>query len=162
MILLILILTMWYFAFLGYKRPGLALIISPIATALLAVVLLFLNYFEPVLMTPFIFFATLIAILMAKNEPDSALLPKRIAKGIFICSCVLIVSVVGFVHCAYNFYCFYRFYYKLCGYITLCDSSLCCFYNWFEYAAEPAISDGAGNSGKRPKRQPGKNPAKNT
>ena len=96
MILLILILTMAYFAFLGYKRPGLALIISPIAAVLLAVASIFVDYPEAALITPFIFIATLITVLLAKYEPDSDLLPKRIAKGIFICSSVLIVTVIGF------------------------------------------------------------------
>jgi type II secretory pathway component PulF len=88
---------MSYFAFLGYKRPGLALIISPISAVLLAVVLIFIDYPEAALMTPFIFIATLIAILMAKYEPDSNLLPKEIAKGVLVSCGVLIVTVVGFV-----------------------------------------------------------------
>jgi len=97
MIFLTLTAAMAFFAFLGYKRPGLALIISPIAVVSLVVVSILSDYPKAVIMTPFIFIAMLIAILMAKYEPDSALLPKRIAKGIFICSGVLIVTVVGFV-----------------------------------------------------------------
>ena len=79
MIFLILTAAIAFFAFLGYKRPWLALITSPIAAALLAVVSIFVDYPEAALMTPFIFIATLIAILMAKYEPDSERLPRRLS-----------------------------------------------------------------------------------
>jgi len=88
---------MAFFALLGYKKPGLALITSPIAAIELIFVALFVDQVEAAIIAPFIFIATLIAILMAKYEPDSDLLPKRIAKGILLCSGVLIVAVVGFV-----------------------------------------------------------------
>lgn len=95
MIFLTLTAAMAFFAFLGYKRPGLALITSPIAAALLAVVSI--DYPEAALMTPFIFIATLIAILMAKYEPDSERLPRRIAKWIFVSFGLLVLVVFGFI-----------------------------------------------------------------
>jgi len=95
MIFLILIATMAFFGFLGYKRPGLALITSPIAAVLLAVVSIFVDHPEAALMTPFIFIVTLITVLMAKYEPDSERLPRQIAKWIFINLGLLVLAVFG-------------------------------------------------------------------
>jgi len=94
MLVIILITAMAFFAFLGYKKPGLALITSPIAAILLAIVCV--EQTEGVIIAPLFFTATLIAILMSKRDPDSDQIPQRIAKWILIFLAILVFSCIGF------------------------------------------------------------------
>ena len=96
MLLIILIIAMAFFALLGYKKPGLALIVSPIATILSAFVSGFVEQTEGIIIAPLIFLATLIAVLMSKRDPDSDQIPQRVAKWILTIFVFSLFSAIGF------------------------------------------------------------------
>ncbi len=62
----------------------------------------------------------------------------------------------------YVFYFVYKFNYSLHPDIATRDCYVRYLDDWFEYAAESAVSDGVGISGRRTSRQSLDNPAKNT
>jgi len=84
MILIISIVTMAFFGILGYKKPALALITSPIAVIALIFVSVINEQTEGIVAALFILPAALIAILMSRRDPDSEQIPQRIARWILI------------------------------------------------------------------------------
>jgi type IV pilus assembly protein PilC len=96
MLLIGFIIAMALFAFLGYKKPGFALITSPIAAILLALVSTFVERTEGILTAPLVLIASLIAILMSERDPDSDQIPQRCAKWTLIFLFLLIFFLSGF------------------------------------------------------------------
>lgn len=78
------ILFLFFYAILGYKKPGIALITSPVASFLFGYTFFPADPVTGILFAPAIFFVTLIAILMARREPDSEQWPQKCAKWILI------------------------------------------------------------------------------
>ena len=77
MLLITAILILFLYAVLGFKKPTIALITSPIVSIAFAYLCAFLNQSELVLVAPVIFAVALIAVLSAKREPDSRRWPHR-------------------------------------------------------------------------------------
>ena len=96
MILIISIITMVFFGVLGYKKPALALITSPIAVIALIFVSVVNEQTEGIVAALFIFLVTLIAILMSRRDPNSEQIPQRIAKWILITLFFLFLFASGF------------------------------------------------------------------
>jgi len=99
MLLIIAISVLALYVFLGFKKPGIALVTSPVACFLLAYAAVSQETPEIILFAPVIFFATLITMLMARREPDSKEWLQRWAKWILIILAsisVLLVAVVAF------------------------------------------------------------------
>ena len=78
------ILFLFFYAILGYKKPGIALITSPVASFLFGYTFFPADPVTGILFAPAIFFVTLIAILMARREPDSEQWPQKCAKCLLI------------------------------------------------------------------------------
>ena len=97
MLVIIAILILFLYTILGYKKPGIALITSPIVCILLAYAAISSETPEAALFAPVIFFATLAAVLMAGREADFERWPQRWAKCILISLAVLLLSMIGFV-----------------------------------------------------------------
>jgi len=94
------IVIMAMFAILGFKRPGLALTTSPIATVLLMLVSGLMERTEGIVIAPLVFLATLIAILMSGRDKDSNVLPQKTAKWILITFVFFILLVA--TACLFN------------------------------------------------------------
>ena len=104
MLIVIAILILVLYAILGFKKPGIALITSPIACLLFAFAGLlgehhkFSSQPEAMLLIPVIFLTTLVAVLMSRSEPDSKRWPQIWAKWIlsgFVFSLLFVTT--GFV-----------------------------------------------------------------
>jgi len=97
MLIIIAILVLVLYIYLGLKKPAIALITSPFVAG----AILLLGAAEEsavVIIVPVIFFATLIAVLMSKREPDLEQWPQVCAKWILIIFVFLLFSVtMGFV-----------------------------------------------------------------
>ena len=87
---------MAFFVVLGYKKPTLALITSPIAVIALIFVSAVNEQTEGIVAAFFIFLVTLIAILISRRDPDSEQIPQRIAKWILITLFFLFLCAIGF------------------------------------------------------------------
>lgn len=89
---IIIILLLFFYAILGYKKPAIALITSPIVSFLLCC--LFLETPEYVWVAPVIFFVTLVAIILARREPGAEEWPQKCAKWILIglMSCLFLAA----------------------------------------------------------------------
>jgi len=96
MLLIIAILVLAVYIYLGFKEPAIALVTSPVV-ALTMVLIGTLENSGVVVIAPFIFFATLIAVLMSKREPGSEQWPQRLAKWILIIFLFLLLSVTAAV-----------------------------------------------------------------
>jgi len=99
MLIVIAILLLALFIFLSLKKPDIALITSPIVCFLLAYTATLEQSPGAMIIAPVIFLTTLIAVLMAKREPDSEPWPQIWAKWILIgivCSLILVTAVVVF------------------------------------------------------------------
>ena len=101
MLTIIAILLLALFVFLGLKKPGIALITSPFVSFLLFCISGEADSVAAMAIAPIIFFVTLIAVLMAKREPDSKQWPQIAAKWILISLALLFSSVVASVFFGY-------------------------------------------------------------
>lgn len=90
------IVFMVVFAMLGLKKPGIALITSPIVCLLLGFGIL-AESAETILLAPAIFLVTLIAILVGKPKPEMAQWPRLAAGVVLISLCVLLFVVTVIV-----------------------------------------------------------------
>ncbi len=98
MLIVIAILLLALFIFLSLKKPGIALVTSPIASILVAAAALEKSAGAMVI-APVIFLTTLIVVLMTRREPDSQQWPQIAAKCILIgivISLFFMTSVVVF------------------------------------------------------------------
>ena len=96
MIVIIAILILFLYTILGFKKPGIALITSPIVCILLAYAAISSETPEAALFAPVIFFATLIAVLLSSREADFERWPQRWAKWILISFAFLPLFAIAF------------------------------------------------------------------
>lgn len=89
------ILILLFYAILGFKKPGIAVVTVPVVCLLLAYAAAWLEVSEAIVFAPTIFVATLIAVLVPKREPDSERWPQRCAKWMLISFIVLLLFVTG-------------------------------------------------------------------
>ena len=83
---------------LAFKRPGIALVILPVVCFLLGCAAVWSESQENILFVPLIFVVTLLAVLMARRDPDSESWPRKCAKWILIILAFLLLFVTaGFV-----------------------------------------------------------------
>jgi len=150
MLVVIAILVLAVYIYLGFKEPAIALVTSPVV-ALTMVVIGEAESFGTVMIAPFIFFVTVIVVAIPRREPDSEQWPQRLAKWILIIFVFLNVFLF-----------FFKFNYSLLPNIAKCDCYVRYLDDWFEYAAESAVTNGAGMRSGFTSRQPLNNPAKNT
>ncbi len=99
MLLIVSIITMALWAFLGYKKPGIALITLPIAMAVPPLYVdaygpMELVYLDSIVSVLFIFLATLVAVLMSRREGDSRRWPQKCAKWILVSFVFLLLFAV--------------------------------------------------------------------
>ena len=98
MFAIIAILILLLYAILGFKKPGIALVTLPVVCFLLGYGAVLRETFANILFVPIIFVVTLLAVLMARREPDSEEWPQRCAKWLLIILVCLLLSVTaGFV-----------------------------------------------------------------
>lgn len=83
-IIAVLVALLFLYAILGFKKPGIALITSPIVCFLVACAGVFTETLEAVLYAPVIFVTTLAVVSMSRREPDSEEWPQKWAKRILI------------------------------------------------------------------------------
>jgi len=95
MLIIIAISILFIYAIIGYKKPGIALITSPVVCFLLGYAAVLRETSEAALFAPVIFFVTLIAVLLSKGEPDSEQWPQICAKWILITFAFLLLSWIG-------------------------------------------------------------------
>ncbi len=99
MLVIIAILLLALYVFLGLKKPGIALITSPFVSFLLFCISGEADSVAAIAIAPIIFFATLIAVLMSRREPDTQEWPQIAAKCILIgivLSLLFVTAVVVF------------------------------------------------------------------
>jgi len=95
---IIAILVLLLCVILGFKKPGIALVTLPVVCFLLGYAAVLRESFENILFVPVIFIVTLLAVLMARREPDSEKWPQKCAKWILITFASLFLLVTaGFV-----------------------------------------------------------------
>ena len=94
MIVVIAILLLAVYIYLGFKEPAIALVTSPVV-ALTMVFIGTLENFGVVVIAPLIFFATVIAVSVSKREPGSEQWPQRLAKWILIIFLLLLLLVTA-------------------------------------------------------------------
>ncbi len=96
MLLIIAILVLAVYIYLGFKEPAIALVTSPFVALTMVVIGTWdLENFGVVVIAPFIFFATVIAVSVSKREPGSEQWPQRLAKWILIIFLFLLLSVTA-------------------------------------------------------------------
>ncbi len=94
MLVVIAILVLAVYIYLGYKMPAIALVTSPFV-ALTIFVAGSADNSEAMIIAPLIFFATVIAVSVSKREPGSERWPQICAKWILIIFLFLLLSVTA-------------------------------------------------------------------
>jgi len=94
MLLIIAILVLAVYIYLGFKEPAIALVTSPVV-ALTMVLIGTLENFEVVVIAPFIFFATVIAVSVSRRSLRDEQWPQICAKWILIIFLFLLLSVTA-------------------------------------------------------------------
>ena len=90
-----LISLLFVYAILGFKKPGIALITSPVVCFLVACAGVFTETLEAVLFAPVIFIATLASVVVSRRAPDSEEWPQKWAKWILISLVFLLLFVTA-------------------------------------------------------------------
>jgi len=93
MLAAITIVLLVLYAYLGWKRPGIALLTSPVVTGVLIFVAAAEENVVAVCIAPFIFVATLIAALFSGYEPEAEQWPRTWAKWILIFLFLLVLAI---------------------------------------------------------------------
>jgi len=83
-VIAITIVLLILYAYLGWKRPGIALLTVPFVTGVFIVIGVAEENIAAVCIAPLIFVATLIAALLSKREPDEEQWPRMLVKCVFI------------------------------------------------------------------------------
>ncbi|MHC4541860.1 MAG: type II secretion system F family protein [Planctomycetota bacterium] len=99
LVIIMALLAMAVYIYLGLKRPGIALVTAPFVTGALVVMAATEEDVVVVSVAPLVFLATLIAVLLSRREPDSEQWPQACAKWILIlltCLLALVTMVVAF------------------------------------------------------------------
>lgn len=94
-VIAITIVLLVLYAYLGWKRPGVALITVPFVTGVLIVIAVTQEDIVAGSIAPFIFLATLITALFSGYEPEAAQWPRTWAKGIIVIFLFLLVLVAA-------------------------------------------------------------------
>jgi len=94
MLVVIAILVLAVYIYLGFKEPAIALVTSPVV-ALTMVLIGTLENSAVMVIAPFIFFATVIAVSVSRREPGSEQWPQICAKWILIIFLFLLLSVTA-------------------------------------------------------------------
>lgn len=84
MFAIIAILILVLCVFLALRSPGIAVVILPVVCFFVGFAAVLRESYENILFVPFIFFVTLLAVLMANPEADSESWPRKCAKWILI------------------------------------------------------------------------------
>jgi len=95
--LLVAIILLVLYAILGYKKPGIALITSPVVSFTFGCTFVPAEPIGAILLAGAIFFVTLVAILLARREPGSEQWPQIIAKCLLISLMSCLFLAVAFV-----------------------------------------------------------------
>jgi len=82
--------------YLGFKKPGIALITCPFVSAALFYISILEDLITTAGIAPIIFIATVVAAAISRGKADSKRWPQRIAKWILIGSSILLASVIAF------------------------------------------------------------------
>jgi type II secretory pathway component PulF len=85
------------YAYLGWQRPGIALVTSPFVTGALVLIAVTEENIVAVGVAPLVFAATLIAVLVSRREPDAGQWPQTCAKWIVIVFLFLLALVAAAV-----------------------------------------------------------------
>lgn len=93
MYLIIVILFLVFYIFLGLKKPSTAMVTSPIVSAALFV-LCWEESPTAMNLSPFVFVATLLAVSLSRREPDPDEWPQRMAKGILLGLTLIFLVVI--------------------------------------------------------------------
>ena len=92
-IVVLYILILLLFAFLGHKKPDIAMLTAPVVCLLLVYVAIWLDLLEGIALAPILFIVTLLAVLTSRREPDIEQWPHKLAKVILIsCGFLLLVA----------------------------------------------------------------------
>jgi len=91
----IMIVLLVLYAYLGWKRPGIALITSPIVTGVLIFVAAAEEDIVAVCIAPFIFVVTLVVVLFSRREPDVGQWPRTCARWIIVIFLFLLALVTA-------------------------------------------------------------------
>jgi type IV pilus assembly protein PilC len=86
-----------FYVYLGFKKPGIALITCPFVSAALFYISILEDSITTAGIAPIIFIATVVAVAISKGEADSERWPQRIAKWILIGFGILLLSVISFI-----------------------------------------------------------------
>ena len=97
MFIVIAIFILIFYAFLSYKKPGIALVTAPIVCLLLGFAAALNETFWGILFAPVIFLITLLAILVQKREPDIEEWPRLWAKWILRGIAFLLLIIGAFI-----------------------------------------------------------------
>ena len=84
MLIIITILLLPVYIYLGFKKPAIALITSPFVAGTIILIGTTGENEAAVVIAPGIFIAAICAILLSKPKPDSGKWPKIFAQGFFI------------------------------------------------------------------------------
>ena len=95
MLTVITILLLALYIYLGWKRPGIALLTSPIVTGVLIAIAVAEEDVAAVCIAPFIFVTTLIAVLISGREPEAEQWPRTCAKWIIVIFLFLLALVTA-------------------------------------------------------------------
>jgi type II secretory pathway component PulF len=96
MITITALLILVAYVILGYKKPAIALITSPVVSFLLGCSLFLTDPVRGIVLPASIFFVTLVAILLARREPGTEQWPQKCAKWILISFVSLLLFVTVF------------------------------------------------------------------
>jgi len=97
MFVIVAILVLFLYAILGYKKSGIALVTLPIVCLLLGFFAVLRDATEYILFAFIIFIATLVAVLLAKREPDIEEWPRLWAKWILRSIAVLLLIICALI-----------------------------------------------------------------
>jgi len=87
------IIVLVLYIYLGFKEPAIALVTSPVV-ALTIFVAGIADDSAAMIIAPFIFFATVIAVSISKREPETERWPQILAKWILVIFIFLLISVI--------------------------------------------------------------------
>ena len=139
------ILLLVVYIYLGLKMPAVALMTSPFVAGVILLAGAVNENVVVMTIAPFIFLATLLAVLFSKREPEAEEWPQICAKWIvIICVSLLAVVTAGAVFGPLGVAGLVFLDHYLPFDVASCNSGLCYFDDRSEHKAESALADGAG------------------
>ena len=95
MFIVIAILVLAFYVYLGRKQPAAALITSPFVAGTMFAIGAAEENIVVVVIAPFIFFATLVVVLASQREPDAEQWPRTLARWILVIFLFLLLSAAA-------------------------------------------------------------------